>query len=237
MQKLRNNSIMKNFYGVESPLATECRRIFSKLKAAHDERNVKTIMITSSTLGEGKSTTAHFIALASSELGKSRTVLIDLDFRRPQMHELFGVEKNDGVADILTTKVRTGAYLKRTPYPNLSILTCGKITKSPFELLNSEKLKRMFAELKDFFDILIIDAPPVIPVSDSLLLSPEIDGALFVIKAGKTQKPVIQRAIQLLQDAKIEILGAVVNNMEHVLPYYYDYAFYDYKYYEQEETT
>ena len=99
MQKLRNNAIRNNFYQVESPLATECRRIFSKLKAANDERNVKTIMITSSTVGEGKSTAAHFIALASSESGKARTVLIDLDFRRPQMHKLFGLEKNDGVAE------------------------------------------------------------------------------------------------------------------------------------------
>ncbi len=79
--------------------------------------------------------------------------------------------------------------------------------------------------------MIIIDAPPLIPVSDPLLLGSEVDGALFVIKTGKTQKPVIRRALQLLEDARIKTLGVILNNMEHALPYYYEYHFYRYEYY------
>jgi Mrp family chromosome partitioning ATPase len=117
----------------------------------------------------------------------------------------------------------------------LSILTSGKIQESPSELFNTEHIREVFSEAKFYFDFIIVDAPPVIPVSDPLMLSSEVDGALFVIKAGQTQEPVIQRAVKLLRDAKIEIFGAIVNNIKHVLPYYYDYRFYNYSYYSSEE--
>jgi capsular exopolysaccharide synthesis family protein len=190
-------------------------------------------MITSSALGEGKSTTAAYLGIAASKYAKTKTVLIDLDLRRPRLHEVFGLEKKQGVVEVLLEGYSIMACLENTNYSNLKIITSGRFNDSPSQLLGNGHLKVMFSELRAHFDLIIVDAPPVIPVSDSLLLNSEIDGALLVIKAGKTQKPVIHRGIRLLRDAKIDILGIILNNMHQVLPYYYDHGFYKYEYRQQ----
>jgi len=224
---------MASYYVEESALATEIRRIVSKLKIASEEGNVKALMITSSGLGEGKSTVASYLAIAYSKYRNTRTALVDFDLRRPRIHRVFEKEKKRGVADVLRGKASIKECLRETQYPNLNIMTCGNNSnENTVETLNSTSVRDFFAELRFYFDFVVIDSPPVIPVSDPLMLSSEIDGALFVIKAGKTQKPVVRRAIQLLQDARIEILGIILNNVNHALPYYYDYDFYKYEYYD-----
>lgn len=222
---------MLSIYREESPLATEVRRIASKLRVAGTERGIKSVMVTSASLGEGRSTAAAYLAIACSRYRNTKTVLVDFDLRRPRVHELFEVRRKRGIAEILSRRAPLKACLKGTRYRNLRIVTSGRDShKNPSGLMNSSHIEQLFAELRFYFDLIIIDAPPVIPVSDPLLLSPELDGALFVVKAGKTQKPVIQRALQLLKDARVETLGIILNNMHHVLPYYYDYSFYHYQY-------
>ena len=223
---------MLSIYREESPLATEIKRIVSRLNIAKEERNVKSIMVTSSMLGEGKSTTAAYLAIAYSKYRETKTLLIDLDLRRPTVHGLFEVRKRRGVSDILGLEIPVKTCIKQSKYDNLYIITSGHLSKyTPSELFNSARLRDLFSDLKSYFDMIIIDAPPLIPVSDPLLLGSEIDGALFVVKAGKTQKPVIRRALRLLKDARITTLGVVLNNMQHALPYYYEYQFYGYEYY------
>lgn len=225
---------MVSTYIEESPLATEVRRVFSKLVAKKKTDDLKTVMITSSVLGEGKTTIASYLAIACSQYRSTRTALIDMDLRRPRVHDMFGLKRSKrGVSDVLGRGVSPTKCLRKTKFRNLYVLTTGQTVESPSRLLNSGRLKTMFRELRPYFDIILVDAPPVIPVSDPMMLSSEVDGALFVVKAGKTQKPVIHRAIGLLQDAQIEPLGVVINNMHHVLPYYYDYQFYDYQYYDE----
>lgn len=219
-------------YREESPFATEIKRIAGTLKIANEESNVKSVMVTSSMLGEGKSTSAAYLAVAYSKLHETKTLVIDLDLRRPSVHGLFGVQKSRGVSDILGGEKQVKACIKKSEYDNLYIITSGSFSKyTPSELFNSARLRDLFSELKLYFNMIIIDAPPLIPVSDPLLLGSEVDGALFVIKTGKTQKPVIRRALQLLEDARIKTLGVILNNMEHALPYYYEYHFYKYEYY------
>lgn len=225
---------MSSTYIEESPLATEVRRVFSKLVARKKTDDLKTVMITSSVLGEGKTTIASYLAIACSQYRGTRTALIDLDLRRPRVHEMFGLKRDKrGVTDVLGHGISPTKCLRKTKYKNLYVLSTGQMVESPSKLLNSGRLKALFQELRPYFDMILVDAPPVIPVSDPMMLAPEIDGALFVVKAGKTQKPVIHRAIGLLHDAQIEPLGAIINNMHHVLPYYYDYQFYDYQYYDE----
>ena len=219
-------------YKEESPLATEIRRVVSKLKVWQVEQNCKTVMVTSSALGEGKSTFATSLAIGCSEFRGTKTVIVDFDLRRPTVHHQFGLRRNSGVVEILSGTKSLRGCLKKTKYADLRVLTCGRNAQvNVSSLLNSGRVEALFSELKFYFDVVIVDAPPVIPVSDPLMLSSEIDGALFVVKAGKTQKPVIRRAVQLLQDAGITTLGVILNNVEHVLPYYYDYSFYGYEYY------
>lgn len=225
---------MINPYKEESAIATEIRRVISKLIVAQKEQQLKTIMITSATLGEGKSTVASNLAVVCSRYRNMKTVLVDLDLRRPRIDEVLGLRRRGGVYDILRGQASVTSCLKKMKSGNLRILTSGTFSNvNVSSVLSNGHISELFAELRLYFDIIIVDSPPVIPVSDPLLMRSEIDGALFVVKAGKTQKPVVKRAINLLKDARINVLGIVLNNMNHILPYYYDHKFYDYEYSEK----
>ncbi|MDQ7051594.1 MAG: CpsD/CapB family tyrosine-protein kinase [candidate division KSB1 bacterium] len=220
-----------DFFDEESPEATEFRRLYSKLKNMYAGQNIKNLLITSSTIGEGKSTTAALLACTVARYRETKTILVDCDLRRPRVHHLFTLSKEDGVADVLTGRKRLDACFKQSPLENLKILTSGGIVDNPTELFNSPKMKDLFSEIKFYFDAVIVDSPPINPVTDALILAPEMDGALMVVKAGQTPKEVVRRAVELMRNTGVNILGVIVNNMKEVLPYYYDYKYYGYDYY------
>ncbi len=223
----------KNNYGYyeETPEATAFKRLYNKLQKQYDERGMRVFMTTSSNTGEGKSTTTAFLATASARYRQTDTVLVDCDLRRPVVHKLYNLPNEGGVADILTRGVSIRSVLKSSVIPNLNIITSGIAERSPADLFSSERLRLLIERLRAAFQIVLLDAPPIIPVSDSLLLSNVVEGILFVCKAGVTQKRVAQHALELLEDNRKKLLGVIINNMKGLLPYYYDYRYYDYKYY------
>jgi capsular exopolysaccharide synthesis family protein len=229
-------NIIQQAYNPESGEVAEFHRLYSKLRTIHDQQEVKNLLITSSSVGEGKSSIAAFLATTISLFRETRTVLVDCDLRRPRVHELFGCERDWGMAEVLAGEATLGSCFKETHIANLKIITSGDVTGSPAELLNSLLVRKVFAEIKFYFDSVVIDSPPVIPVSDTLFLSPEVDGVLMVVKAGSTQRPVAKRAVEMLRDAGVNLLGAVINNMDRVLPYYYDYSHYGYEYYKSRDS-
>lgn len=178
-------------------------------------------------MGEGKSTTAALLSVIISKYRNTNTLLIDCDLRRPTIHKIFGVERRNGFIDVVNGKHELKHYLKSTFVPKLKVLTAGNLTGNPSEIFNMPHLKDLFSEIKFYFDTIIVDCAPAIPVSDPLVLSSEMDGALMVVKAGKTPREVVKRATDLLTDAGVNIFGVVINNYERVLPYYYNYK-YDY---------
>ncbi len=226
-----------DYFDEESPQATEIRRLYSKLKNMYAGQNIKNLLITSSTIGEGKSTTAALLACTVARYRETKTILVDCDLRRPRVHQLFNLSKEDGVADVLLGRKRLDACFKQSPLENLKILTSGRIVDNPTELFNSPKMKDLFSEIKFYFDAVIVDSPPINPVTDALILAPEMDGALMVVKAGQTPKQVVRRAVELMRNTGVNILGVIVNNMKEVLPYYYDYKYYGYDYYAREIKT
>jgi capsular exopolysaccharide synthesis family protein len=230
MQNSRNGSIL-TYFGDESPGANEFRRLYSKLKNLHASEEMKNFLVTSAMMNEGKSTTAAMLACTIARYRSTKTILVDCDLRRPRVHELFGIPKDDGVADVLTGERKLDTCFKKTSIENLRLLTAGNTVDNPTELFNSARLRDLFSEIKFYFDTVIVDSPPVIPVTDTLILSPEMDGALMVIKAGETHKEVARRAVDMMRNAGFNILGVILNNQKAVLPYYYDYSYYGYKYY------
>ncbi len=220
-----------DYFDEESPEATEFRRLYSKLKNLYAGQNIKNLLITSSTIGEGKSTTAALLACTVARYRETKTILVDCDLRRPRVHQLFNLSKEDGVADVLLGNKRLDTCFKQSPLENLKILTSGGVVDNPTELFNSPKMKDLFSEIKFYFDAVIVDSPPINPVTDALILAPEMDGALMVVKAGQTPKEVVRRAVELMRNTGVNILGVIVNNMKEVLPYYYDYRYYGYDYY------
>ncbi len=227
-----NNNIL-SFYDEESPGPTEFRRLYSRIRGLSSQGEMKNFLITSPSVGEGKSTLAAFLSIAISKYRETKTLLVDCDLRRPIQHSLFGLEREGGIAEVLTKGVPLKTCFKSTPLPNLKVLTSGILDGSPVELFNSNLIKEIFSELKFYFQTIVVDCAPVIPVSDPLILSSEMDGVLLVIEAGKTQREVAKRAVDLLREGGVNLIGVVLNNAKKVLPYYYDYKYYGYKYYKK----
>lgn len=233
MNNSNNKKTILDQFSGESPEMAEFRRTYAKLRHLNNGKNLKNFMITSSCIGEGKSTVSALFASTISRYHKTKTLLIDADLRRPKVHELFNLKQENGLAEALSGKKEIKELFKNSQEENLQILTAGKVDTPPSDLFNSTKVPDVFNECKFYFDTIIIDCPPIIPVSDPLVIGPEMDGVIMVIRAGKTKKEIVKRAKDLLVDSGINIIGIILNNYGEVLPYYYDYKYYGYQYYKE----
>lgn len=220
---MENTKLITLWYDEESLLSTEFRRLYSKLRHLNPGKEIRNLLITSATLGEGKSTTAALMAITISKYRQTNTLLIDCDLRRPTVHKIFGMNKEDGFSDVALKKKPLKSVIKDTFIPKLKVLTSGRLSKNPAEIFNLSTLRDLFAECKFYFETIVVDSAPTIPVSDTLILSSEMDGALMVVRAGKTPREIVKRAADLMNDSGINILGVVLNNVENALPYFYNY--------------
>jgi capsular exopolysaccharide synthesis family protein len=218
-----------DFYDLESPESTEFRRILKMIENTRDPEK-KSILITSAMLSEGKSLLTAFLAITAAKSRRKKTLLIDFDLRRPMVHKLFRIPLENGVTDVLFSSLTARVVVKKTDIDQLDLITAGEIIKNPSELFNGPAIHNIFEELKFYYDLILIDSPPIIPVVDPLILLEELDGAVLVIKAGATNRDVVKRARNLLSAHKDKIIGVVVNNIGQTLPYYYNYNYYGYHY-------
>ncbi|UCE66442.1 MAG: CpsD/CapB family tyrosine-protein kinase [Candidatus Zixiibacteriota bacterium] len=218
-----------SLYDRESSYATELRRIYSNLKSKNDGDS-QSVLITSAMIGEGKSLTSSYLAITVANLTQLKVVLVDFDLRRPKIHEYFNVGSRPGVTDIIKGELKVKSAARKSSIPNLQIISSGAAAKVVGELIDQADLSTIIQELKFYFDFVVIDSPPVIPVSDPLLIGDHVDGVIMVVRAGSTQKEVFKRAINVLKNASINVYGAVVNDYEDVLPYYFKDRYYGYHY-------
>lgn len=218
------------YYDSESTIATEFRRIYSNIKTHNSSQNPKTLLITSSVLGEGKSTIATLLAITVAQRYNKKVLVVDADLRRATIHRFFALSRIQGLAEVLEGEIQLKESIKSTDLDNLKVITGGKRVDRPSELLEASKLRQLLDELKIYYDLLIVDCPPIIPVSDALILGQELEGVLLVLKAGATQREVAKRACELLSAANLNVVGIIMNNMKESLPYYYDYKYYGYEY-------
>jgi capsular exopolysaccharide synthesis family protein len=217
-----------SYYDTESPESLEFHRLYSRLRQVNLGQEKQYLAITSATMSEGKSTTAALLATTIAKYQESNVLLVDFDLRNPKIHQIFDLDRKDGVAEIIEHKRSAKVCFKETLIPNLKILTSGYLSISYTDAFQELRLKRFFDEIKFYYDTIIIDTAPVIPVSDALLIGPETNGVMFVIRAGKTPRDIIKKACTLMTDSGMNILGIVMNDMEKVMPQYYKYEYYGY---------
>jgi len=217
-----------DFYSAEQPFATEFRRLLHRLKRTGDESAIKSLLITSAMLSEGKSTISSFLAVTAARQKEFKTLLIDADLRRPSVHKLFAMDRENGLAEIISDNHNPVDMIKNTEMENLHILTAGKRVPSPTDTFDAEAIGRVVDEMKFYYDVILVDCAPVLPVSDPMLLASKLDAIVLVVKAGATQKEVVERAVEILNSSNHHILGVILNNMNNSLPYYYDYNYYNY---------
>jgi capsular exopolysaccharide synthesis family protein len=213
----------------KSPISEAYRTLRTNLQFSQVDGPLKTILVTSSGPKEGKSTTVANLAITQAQMG-ARVALIDTDLRRPVIHSIFGMEKEDGLTNYIMGKLDYQAILKKTIIENLTIVPSGVLPPNPSELLGSVKMGEFIKEIKQNFDIVLFDSPPVIAVTDAAILSTRIDGTLLVVSAGQTDREAVLRAKTLLENVKCQLVGTILNNVDiegtYGSSYYYYYHYY-----------
>jgi len=225
---------MIDIFRAEGALGTEFRRICDRIGwvagAAEKPAGPKQVLITSSVIGEGKSTVASLLALTCAVYLNQKTLLLDGDMRRPMIHRLFRESLPRGLSDCLTGTASFDSCLRPTDVDKLRILTAGTTVSDPTDLLTAERWTDLVAEASFYFDRIIIDCAPIIPVNDAVIIGRVVDGVLMVVQAGRTQREVAGRAAEIVRDSQLNLLGLVVNNLEEALPFYYNQKYYGYRY-------
>jgi len=216
----------------KSPVAEAYRVLRTGIQFAKLDRKIKSIVVASGAPKEGKSTTASNLAITMAK-ADLKTVLLDTDLRRPVLHRVFGVKREPGLTDYLFGRAEIDEIFKQTEVENLYLVPCGIVPPNPSELLGSEKMKEFIEYLKSNYDMLIFDTPPLVAVTDALILTNQVDGVLLVASAGKTELDVIDKAREMVHRVGGNIIGVLLNNFDASATYgtYYRYYRY-YRYYD-----
>jgi capsular exopolysaccharide synthesis family protein len=207
----------------KSIVSEQFRTVRTNINFSMPDKDIKTLLFTSSTPGEGKSTSAANVAVVFAQEGK-KVLLVDADMRKPTMHYTFHKTNSTGLSNLLTRKWELQDVVIETEIEGLHLVTCGPIPPNPAELLASKTMDALIQELIAGYDIVIFDAPPILSVTDAQILSNKCDGTILVLSSGSTEKASVVKAKEALVSAKANILGILLNNFvlekDH---YYYQY--------------
>lgn len=193
-----------------SPVSEAYRALRTNLQFYSLDTPIRSLVVTSPSGDEGKSTTIANLAVTMAQSGR-RTILVDCDLRRPSLHTLFDLPMEPGLTNLILEEGE-GLALQETAVANLLLLASGPKPPNPADLLGSRKLDSLIARLQEQADIILFDAPPVIAVTDAAVLGSKVDGVLLVISAGKTRRDHAERAKETLAKARVRIVGATLTN-------------------------
>lgn len=188
------------------------RSLRTSIKFSSVDKPIKTIVVTSSIPGEGKSTISGNLAITLSQSG-ARVLLIDCDLRKPSIHKKFRVVNDLGLTDILVDKCSLKDVIKKID-EYLFMITAGTIPPNPSEIVGSNSMEDLIKELSLSFDYIVMDTPPVIPVTDPLLLAAKSDATIIVVRARKTKEKIIRQAYDELIKVNSNIIGSILNDSE-----------------------
>jgi succinoglycan biosynthesis transport protein ExoP len=196
-----------------SPIIEAYRVLRTNLQVSSVDEPLRTLLVTSASPYEGKSTTVANLGAIMAQAGHS-VVLVDADLRRSSLHRYFGVSNKKGLTDsLLMDEPAPDGWLQETGIENLRVLTSGPLPPNPSELLGSKKMHSLIERLAQDTDIVIFDTPPVLPVTDAMVLAANVDGVLLVTEAGKTRRTAARQASESLQKVRARILGVVLNRL------------------------
>jgi len=213
-----------------SGVAEAARALRTNILFMSPDRQFRTLLVTSAAPSEGKTTVACCIAIAMAQAGR-RVALFDCDMRRPRVHRVFGKTNEVGITTALIAPETVDDIIRPTQVPNLSVITTGPIPPNPAEILHSEAFNNLLKSLSQRFDHIVIDSPPVAPVTDAAILSTRVDATILVVRAFKTSKELARRAVRSLRDVGNHNVGTVLNAVDFERR---EYGYYQYYYYRRE---
>ncbi|MFC4737847.1 CpsD/CapB family tyrosine-protein kinase [Bacillus daqingensis] len=205
-----------------SPISEQFRTLRTNIQFASIDKPVRSILVTSSSPGEGKSTTVANLSIVLAQQD-NKVLLVDTDLRKPTVHFSFQVPNQAGFTNVLTNQSTFDDMVFETSIANLDVLPSGPLPPNPSELLGSQRMKQFMQHVKDRYDYVIFDAPPVNAVTDAQILAGHTDGVVLVIRSGKTEEDHAERAVESLKKVDANLIGAVLNDrqMEQSQYYYY----------------
>ena len=223
-------------YSPKSSTAEAFRILRTNIISRKKNSDCTTLLITSSGPKEGKSTIQANMATALAQMD-AKVILVDLDLRRPMVHTLMGFDKEIGMSDFLMDKsTKIESVIKTTNIKNLDIITSGIIPPNPSELLASKRMDEAIESLKEKYDYVLFDSPPVIAVTDSMVMANKVDLLILAIRVDQADKNVVKRTKELLENIKVDITGVVINGIQpHRYYNSYEYNYYYYYYYGKSE--
>lgn len=194
-----------------SPVSERYRTIRTNIQfASAANQQIKTLVITSSGPGEGKSTTSANLAVVFANSGQS-VLLVDADMRKPTVHKTFLLNNSVGLSNVLSMDMNVKEAVQRSIVPNLYVMPSGAKAPNPSELLGSTRMDQLIGELREEFDFIIFDMPPVATVTDAQIMASKTDGTMLVVRENVTRKDSLQKARELLTMVNANVLGAVYN--------------------------
>lgn len=212
----------------QSPRAESFRQLRTNLQFANVSRTAKSVLLTSSLPGEGKSTTATNLAIALAQAGQM-VCLVDADLRRPMVNEYLSLDRHAGLTTALIGEADVNDLLQPWGDDNLFVLTSGQVPPNPSELLGSPEMKHLIAGLEEAFDSVIIDAPPLLPVTDAAVLSQHVGGVVVVVGSQKLRHQDLEKSLGALEMVGANMLGIVLNRLPSKGPDAYTYSYYSHE--------
>lgn len=208
----------------KSPISESYVKLRTNIELSAVDGPIQTILFTSANPGEGKSTTVANLAVVFAQADK-KVLIIDADLRKPTMHHFFSLSNRMGLTSVLTNRASLLDATNTTAIPSLKVLTSGPIPPNPSELLGSKRMEALLQELRQQFDVILIDTPPSLAVADAQIMAKLVDGAVIVLHSGKVKREDGLKVKSNLELAKARILGVVLNNLDrkNMDSYYYYY--------------
>lgn len=218
------------FHKPTDPISEAYRSLRTAIQYSRIDRPVKSLLVVSALPKEGKSTTTANIAVTFARAGL-KTLIVDADLRRPIQHKIFGCDRKPGLVEYLKGETDLNSAVRETFVENLFLLPTGPLPPNPSEVLGSESMKNAFGILSATFDFVLFDSPPIVAVTDGVILSKLADGVLFVTLANKTEADVLEKAYATLRQVKAGIIGVVLNEFDVSRAYGAYYRYYRYYHY------
>lgn len=186
------------------------KSIMTNIKFLSPDKKIKTIAVTSSSAKEGKSLISVNLGITMAQTGQ-KVLLIDTDLRKPMLHHFFIVPNFNGLSNILTGEIKLNEGIKETEIEKLSFISSGMIPPNPIKLLNSRKMENLLLNVEEMYDTVIMDIPPIIPVADSTIIGNKADGLIMVVASHETERRMLLKSLEKLENTNINILGTVLN--------------------------
>ncbi|MFS0725655.1 CpsD/CapB family tyrosine-protein kinase [Paenibacillus sp. 1P07SE] len=209
----------------KSPVSEAYRSLRTNVDFSAIDDSMQVIMVTSAGPGEGKSTTIANLAVTYAQMDRS-VVLVDADMRKPTEHHTFGVSNRFGLSSLLSQQCALEDVMQQTLVPGLTVITAGPIPPNPAEMVASRRMSALIGELRNRYDIVLIDSPPLLAVTDAQIISTKCDGVLLVIDYGKVKRDIAIKAKANLDKVGARILGVVMNNVKRKSSEEYYYYYY-----------